>query len=588
MTAAGLLAVMLALAVVVGWVRLILWLRAGPVAARAAAWRIAALMLLQPVAAMLLYLTLMPPGVARRTGRLVVATANASPAALLAAGGVPILLPEAGTRLGGERAPDLATALRRHPDAGRLLILGDGLVPRDREAARGLAIDFTPPAAPPGLIALSPPAPVAPGAGFRLGGAAAGLGGGWAELVDPAGVRVDRRRLDASGRFALDGAARAAGLADFTLRLRDAGGAVVDTVPVTVRTEAQAGPRVLLLAGAPGPEPKYLRRWAADAGVAMRARMSAGGGIALGDAPVALTAATLAATDLAVVDERAWGGLSPGERAALIAAVRGGMGLMLRPTAPLPAAVAGQWRALGFAVSGGGAGEAAVRLFADEAAPLHILPLRIVAPDAVPFLRDAGGAVIGRWRAMGRGRIGLWTLTDSFALALAGAPDRHGALWSDAFAVLARPGGMAGARIAQPAWAGTRLILCDLRPDASILDPAGGIVRPVIDAAAGPASCAGYWPMRAGRHRLRMTGPDGRAIDQPFTVLPADALPAMRATMTADATRHLTGTGPARPMGPATPARGSPWPWFAGWLAVVTLLWWLERARTGRRIAESD
>jgi hypothetical protein len=585
-TASTLLAILLAVAVLLGWARLLLWQRAAPVGGRSRGWRLAVLLALQLVAAALLYLTLMPPPVAGGSGRLVVATAGTPAAELLARGERVVLLPEAQGALGGTRAPDLATALRQNPGTRRLLVLGSGLSPRDREAARGLAIDFTPMAPPTGLVALAPPPPVAPGAAFRVGGEAAGLGGGWAELLDPAGTRIARQRIDATGRFDLAGTARAAGLALFTVRLRDAAGVVVEDVPVPLRIEAQGGPRVILLAGAPGPEPKFLRRWATDAGVAMRARMSAGGGIQLGDAPVALALATLAATDLVVVDERAWALLGGGERAAIVGAVRGGMGLMLRPTGPLPGAVAAQWRRLGFAIAGGGAGEAAVRLASGEA--LHALPLRVAAPDAVPFLRDARGAVVGRWRAVGRGRVGLWTLTDSFTLALAGDAGRYGELWSDAFAVLARPGSAADMRIEQPAWVQQRLVICGVGAGVTVVDLAGGETRPVVDPATGPAACAGFWPTRAGWHRLRAAGPDGKPREQLFLVRPADALPAMRATMARDATLRLTGIPADGATGVAAlPARGSPWPWFAGWLVAAALLWWLERARFGRRIASA-
>lgn len=586
MTASTLLVILLAVAVLLGWVRLLLWQRAAPVEARSRGWRLAVLLALQPVVAGLLYLTLVPPPIAGGGGRLVVATAGTPAAALLAQGERVVLLPEAEATLGGTRVPDLATALRHHPGTRRLLVLGTGLTPRDREVARGLALDFTPNTPPAGLVALAPPPPVAPGSAFRVGGEAAGVRGGWAELLDPAGIRITRQRIDAAGRFDLGGTARTAGVALFTVRLRNAAGAVVEDVPVPLRTEAQGGPRVILLAGAPGPEPKFLRRWAIDAGVAMRARMSAGGGIQLGDAPVALTPATLAATDLVVVDERAWAMLGGGERAALVGAVRGGMGLMLRPTGPLPGAVAAQWRGLGFAIAGGGAGEVAVRLASGEG--LHALPLRVAAPDAVPFLRDGRGATIGRWRAVGRGRVGLWTLTDSFTLALAGDAGRYGELWSDAFAVLARPGGAADVRIEQPAWVQQRLAVCGVATGATIVDPAGGETRPVVDPATGPAACAGFWPTRAGWHRLRSVGPDGKPREQPFLVRPADALPAMRATMARDATLRLTGVPAEDAKGAAaSPARGSPWPWFAGWLAAVALLWWLERARFGHRIASA-
>ena len=90
-----------------------------------------------------------------------------------------------------------------------------------------------------------------------------------------------------------------------------------------------------MLAGAPDAELKYLRRWAVDAGVRMHTQIELGGGMQLGDAPVALNAATLKDFDAVIVDERTWGGMGAARRNALAHAVRGGLGLLVRLDGPL-------------------------------------------------------------------------------------------------------------------------------------------------------------------------------------------------------------------------------------------------------------
>ena len=159
----------LGLITLIGWARLAGWARRTPRGPRRFGWRFAILLAAQPLLATLLYLTLFPPpGAGAPSGTLVAATRGAP--RLAAIDGTPrIDLPETPPGAGGKPAPDLATALRRHPGATRLRVLGQGLEPRDRDAAAGLAIDFTPPPLA-GLTQLQPPGRVAAGGAFKIGG----------------------------------------------------------------------------------------------------------------------------------------------------------------------------------------------------------------------------------------------------------------------------------------------------------------------------------------------------------------------------------------------------------------------------------
>ncbi len=263
------LAVVLTLAVLLAWVRLLLWQRAAPPAQRSRLWRIATLLTLQPLCAALLYFTVLPPMLPGEAGTMVVATAGASEAQArdIDAADRMVVLPEAGEIVDSERVPDLATALRRHPGTRRLRVIGAGLEARDRDAARGLSIVFAPPQLPAGVVRLDPPARVAPGSAFQVGGRVHAVEGGTVELLDPAGQRVDKLKLGKDGEFVLRGSARDAGLATLTLRVRDAKQNGIEDVQVPLWTAADPAPRVLILAGAPGAELKFLRRWATDAGL---------------------------------------------------------------------------------------------------------------------------------------------------------------------------------------------------------------------------------------------------------------------------------------------------------------------------------
>lgn len=581
-------AVVIALAVIAGVVRLVLWHRkAEPQGPR---WRTAVLMGLTVLAGLSLWLTLNPPASVIRTGTLIVATAGSPGSIPTAPGDILVALPEAGPVAEADRVPDLATALRRYPTPARVRILGRGLTPRD-QSPLPVPVEFTAPPLPRGLVDLSIPEPTAPGATFVVGGQVGALAAGTVELVDPADEIVDTARVTAGERFALMAAARAPGLALFTLRLRDPSNAVVEEIAVPVETQVQTPPRVLVLAGAPGAETKYLKRWAEDSGIELTVDIDVGGGIQLGDPPLPLTAQTFNDLDLVVLDDRRWEALGSGQRAALTAAVNGGMGLLLRPTGPLSAGTRRDWANLSASLTGG-----------DEAVPFRLDPPEDATPDAeaepaedgdplpvlarrdltdegsgaVTLLRDADGSALASWRALGRGRVGVWTVTDSYALVLTGRPDRYGEMWSALFSEIGRPGDHSRAEVLGIARAGQRVALCRLTGQPNVLGQDGRPHALRIDAATGDRACAAFWPEQPGWHVIR----DGEDRQTPFYVQPADAAPSLALAANRSATLALASTALTRAASASTShAPGSPWLWFAGLLVVLSGLWWFERNR---------
>lgn len=614
-----LLAGLLILAVVLACTRLLWWQHKAPIESRARGWRMTLLLAMQPICATLLYFTMLPPTLPTEAGTLVVATAQATSTQLVQQPGDSLIaLPEAPALAGVDRAPDLATALRRHPGTQRLRIVGAGLEARDREAVRGMPLSFQPLALPRGLIRLNSPTRVAPGAAFMVGGQANGMESGWVELIDPAGQRTDISALTNAGDFTLQGSARVPGLALFTLRLRDAQRKLLEEVEVPVWTAADPAPRLLLLAGAPSPEVKYLRRWANDAGLTLHTQISVGGGVELGDAPIALNAANLQRFDLVILDDRSWAALGANQRAALLAAVRGGLGVLLRVTGPLPESTRRQWQALGLSVSSGtdsapvqlavkdgdeealrtrrGAGTRDAMPIAegDASDPTDLTRrnVQINATDVTPLLRDDKDNLLASWRAEGRGRIAVWTLTDSFRLTLTGQASRYSELWSEALATLARPQAGSTPRIDPQPREQRRMVLCGLGNQPRIVAPDGKSATLLPDPVTSTSRCAAYWPQQSGWHQLLYTDAvvEGNAEAEesrwPFFVYAANAAPGLHAAELRDATLQLVGTSRDTVAGPKTSnppgRRGPSWPWFLAWLTSAALLWWLERARVGK------
>lgn len=622
LTAELLIAVALGLAVLLAWWRLLQWQRSAAPVHRAPGWRLPLLWLGQPLLAALLYFTLLPPRIETEAGTLVVLTAQATAAQLgeQRSGEALVALPEAPKLAGAKPVPDLATALRQHPGSRRLRIIGAGLEPRDRDVARGLDIDYLPAPLPRGIVQLQAPRQVAAGDAFQVHGRAHSVAGGVVELIDPATQRVDRLLLPEDGRFTLNGASRVPGPAIFRLRLRDARQQVLEEIPLPLQTTRGAPLRVLLLAGAPSPELKYLRRWASDAGLQLHTQISVGGGLQLGDAPLPLNAASLRDFDLVVLDERAWDSLGTAARGAVVEALREGLGVLLRVTGPLSDSSRRQLRALGLDLDSGRE-SASVRLppsSGDEAAlrarlgpggrgaprtgeqladeqPIDELPalsrraLRLSGDDVIPLLRAAESQLLAGWRAEGRGRIAVSTLTDSFKLVLSGRSERHGELWSQMFATLARGTALAMPAIDDDARQGQRAAICGLNTEAdtAVIAPDGSRVPLRIDPVTGARTCAAFWPQHSGWHQLRQG-----EQQVPFFVHASGDAPALRAAGMQEATLQLAGA--QQPSSGTTPAtsqidrRGSSWPWFLAWLLTAAALWWFERSRLGRATSEPN
>lgn len=559
---------------------------------------------LQAVAAALLYMCLLPPSQPRPAGGLVVLSAGADAAGALPAG-TTLLLPEAADVAGAQRVPDLATALRQHP-VSTLTLVGAGLQARDRDAALPADTRWQAGPAPRGWIALSAPADVAPGARFQVQARARGVANAKAELLDPADSVVDRVAVADDGRVQLSGIARAEGRSVFRLRLLDAEGHVLDSVPVPQQTLPAAPLRLLVRASAPGPELKYLRRWATDAGLRVQVQADTGAGLSVGDGAVPLDAATLARSDLLLLDERSLAALSAGQLAAVRQALRDGLGVLVRSAAAPSASARQRLRDLGLPVQGDGSshalelpgdgdsailaarrgplaagtlptadGEAADR--SSHAAALPTLEaLTLQSPGSTALLHDRQGASIGGWHGIGKGRIGLLPLTDSWRWVLAGRDDRHGELWSGVVATLARAQAGTGALWSpqSQAWLGERVALCGVQAPLQAFDAKGAGVPLVVDAATSSMRCAGWWPQAAGWQRLQ----HGDATVWRYVFDAKDAS-ALHQQAVIDATvQALATTTPHRSQAmQAVP--GSRWPWWLAFVLCASLLWWLERRR---------
>lgn len=567
--------VLIALAVLLGSLRFTL-------SPRPRATRVAALLLLQLVAGVLLYFTLQPPSRPGHAGTLVIATAGASAAELSAVPAASyVRLPEAPALAAAEAVPDLATALRQHPGTRELVIIGQGLPARDRDIALP-PLRFLPGTAPRGLVELQAPPLLSPGAAFTVYSRVQGMPDVRVELLDPAGHRVDIVNADATGRVALNASARDPGDVSFTLRVLDGSGKVLDQLPVPVRVRATTAPTIRLLAGAPGPELKYLQRWGTDIGAKLQTSMLIGGGLQLGDAPAALDAASLARIDLLLLDERRLAGLSSAQRGTIAEAVRGGLGVLVRTSGTLDAGARRTLREWGLEARGGDqTRQVVLRTMTDaEQNKTQLAVERFnleFGSSVVPLLRAADGSAIGGWRALGLGRVGVLPITDSYTLILAGHAEMHAELWNAALARLARPlPETTSLQVPSWAWSGERMTLCGLVAPVQMDAEDGSRTELLPDPSAG--NCIAAWPQSPGWHRVEARGQQ----DSILLLDPSKAV-ALHAQQLRDATFALSGV--AARSGPL-PIPGPRWPWLLGFVLVASLLWWLERKQAKQAVVQ--
>ena len=83
--------------------------------------------------------------------------------------------------------------------------------------------------------------------------------------------------------------------------------------------------------------------------------------------------------------------------------------------------------------------------------------------------------------------------------------------------------------------------------------------------------CAAWWSRRSGWHHV------GHAE---WYVRERGEAPGLAVHARRLATLELASLAHAPRAAGTISVPGSPWPWFAAWLAIASLLWWLERRQT--------
>lgn len=582
MTMAQVCIILLVLAVLLGSGRYLHTFRRSGKSSRPRWWRVFVILLLQITSATLLYFVLFPPPTFTSAERLVILTANANTNTLKNSGRL-LALPEAPQFANAEPVPDLASALRRYPGVNNLQIVGAGLTARDQDAARGLSIEFNPSPLPSGLVELSFPDKISSGARWPVQGRIHQIANARVELLDPGNAVVASTQVNAEGKFVLADTARTVGLAMYQLQITDGDKKITESVKLPINIGQGNALKVLNLSGGPNPELKYLRRWAVDAGVELQSQIALSPGMQMNNAVITINSASLREIDLLLLDERAWGMMNRNSKQAVVDALRGGLGLLLRITGPLTATDRNELRALGFAVNDANIVQG-VRLQKDgdkkTQTTLTRRPLRVSSSDAVTLLRDDTNKPLAVWRVEGRGRIGLFWLTDTYKLVLNADSSGHGQIWQQAISTLART------RNENPiylrvrernTYVNERIVLCNIAAKTYVQEPDADITYLIPDSSiAANKNCAAFWPRVSGWHSVVTDKNELR-----FYVRDSNDAPGIKANAIHEATMLLATKQSFEKNTSRLPVPGTPWPWFFAWLLVTALLWLLERSKLG-------
>ncbi len=521
----------------------------------------------------LLYLLLFPPVVEQRRVNGLVLTPGVTSAQLtnrdqtLPTLALPGVSTEDSTI---EIVPDLASGLRQHPEIGDIEILGDGLPARDRDAAGDRGIKFLPGNNLVGIVSLTLPGEVRPGSMWSVRGRLAGMTDVQVQLLDRSDATVATVKPDDEGRFIVSARAKTAGQSLYRLRVLDAARVTLDEIAAPLVVAHGDAVRTLILAGAPEPELKYLRRWILDSGNSIASRIGLSRGIEQLQNTVDLTVASLAKTDLLIADDRAWSSLSVSEKAQISASVEQGMGLILRATGPLSSRLRSEWMDFGFKMDSSDGARSAMLARPVSDISVSREPLSIHAGDSVALVVAQDGSTLSAWRAVGQGRVAIWLPQDTYRLQLTGDQSRYGSLWSEVFAAVARARGLHSPTLPMFTRVGQRSEVCDLGSAASIEDADGKNHDLLVGKDS--SRCAAWWPIQSGWHAVV----EGTSRWPLYVYSADDAKTLMRAELR-EATARLVTERSAPSSHRVAMQR---WPLFLIWLLLSASFWWLERKLT--------
>lgn len=512
---------------------------------------------------------------------------------------------------GAMPVPDLGTLRRLHPRLRHLEIRGEGLEPGEATRLAGLGVGVlpAPAAAQPGFVALDHPRQVALGQAWTLQGRVETCGqeGLRVRLWGPDGASTELPLQDRAFQVRVP-PAPAAGRFVWQLSLQ-AGDRELTREEFGIAIVPSDLPRVLVLESSPRLDTARLKRWYASLGGSLAAhtqiarQRSRGSELGESKADFAeLSAALLAEFDVVISGARTLAALPSAERTVLEAAVRDhGLGLLLLdPASEYP--TVSPWQLEPVATAEPGSNERQVRprwpdraFEGSESLPAPAAAVRLTSTQRL-LLQDAQGRAVAASTALGRGRLGITLLRETWRWLQADEPAAFAAYWSALLTDLARSIPAGGTwniesehgpilPIHQPLRLVWRSVDASPPPPAEVTAPDGVTTKLALaQHARHPARWwAPYWPTASGWHRL--TGAAGGPVLD-FRSDSSAAWPLLRAQTRRDAAAQAAVA--LRAPSARGPSNRSGHGWFAALAFACLSFLWIESRLLSRMSAAPD
>lgn len=332
-------------------------------------------------------------------------------------------------------------------------VAGNGLADYDLDLMNAKHFSYLPGQPVEGITTIAVSEPVRTNHLATVNGTYANIGGAkWIYLNGPGG-KEDSLRVTEPGNhsFQLSFTPKQKGSLLYSVITKDsAGHATEDRLPVYVDDDRALN--VLVIQNFPTFETQYLKSYLARGGHKLTLRYQLSKQIFRfeyanrASQPVnKLTAEVLQQTDLLILDRNTWQNLSSSEKSAVHNAVRAGLGWLTWPGAKEKVSPD-----FPFALTTVKTDTTGITLL-QKAITLPALPYRVESQTGIQASIKNKSGIVAAYAQVGRGKIGLQTLQETYRLSLSGDSLRYGALWSPWIEVLARKQSTASAvRIVTP------------------------------------------------------------------------------------------------------------------------------------------
>ncbi|WP_316844491.1 hypothetical protein [Pedobacter psychrodurus] len=382
---------------------------------------------------------------------LILLTAGTNPDSVAKLKGEKYALPSVDVKnIKAKTLPDLSYFLKSNPNIQKLNIYGYGLNTDELKTLTGYQIVFHPATNPDGIISANWPGKLKTSEALQVQGTYQNSSSNSVKLLlKGLGRVVDSIVVDAKSNksFSFKTSPKQTGKAVYELIAMQQNDTLTKE-PVPVKVGDQAPMKVLILASFPDFEYKFLKNWLFENQypLAFRSQISKNkyafdflntDSINLNQ----INTAALKKIDILMIDEEELAAISPGERASIDAAVKSGMGLLIRvANVKATTTLSAKFGRYEFPVL---KGKSLNVMLAEDHFKFNTLPfeqalfLKINQND-LPLVTDASGKSLVNSSINGYGKILISTISSTYNWLLSGQKTDYTAYWSKLLANAAR------------------------------------------------------------------------------------------------------------------------------------------------------